>query len=560
MNSKLSIFFLLALSISLTLSQRPPTPGRQKSECIIRVPSNASITQADSNTTTITFVNGTSYTVPSCPTSSKRFYDNGWIASVWASSTNQWTYVSASWTVPPAPAKYTGQTIFFFPGTEDDGGKAILQPVLQYGVSGGGGGEYWSVGSWYVDTTANNYVSPLHKVNPGDKILGTISFNQVNKEWTVTCYVNSVSVATISVFNIAPQNHAMMAMEVYAVESCNKYPANNLLQFQDIKMKSNFVDSSPSWSPVIFENNCRNDAYCSGPTCSITYNPQTCGTTACNVGDGCCDGKCFGTSLYDCVVDTSGSTLLCPKGFAGCYKECYDPKVARCDFGGPKPLTSTSSVAAPSATSPPPTAASTVCGQCGTLSCCATQGGLQCYSPNTYICSTDNNGAKLLCPLGTESCNKACFDPTIYSCTPTGIVVKPKDSVQSSTPRSTTTVASLTTKAPTSSSSTTAKSTTVKSTSSPAISTSSTIKTSSTLKSSTVLPSSSTPAATCASCGAAACCYSATGTQCYSPQTYICGPDNKGKVILCPKSTTPCNGGCIETARYQCTANGPVPK
>ena len=43
----------------------------------------------------------------------------------------------------------------------------IIQPVIQYGPSFGGGGDYWTLGSWYVTLTNDVVVSELVQVGVG---------------------------------------------------------------------------------------------------------------------------------------------------------------------------------------------------------------------------------------------------------------------------------------------------------------------------------------------------------------------------------------------------------
>jgi len=47
----------------------------------------------------------------------------------------------------------------------------MLQPVLQYGVSPAGGGNYWAIASWLVSSNQAFY-SPLEAVYPGNSISG----------------------------------------------------------------------------------------------------------------------------------------------------------------------------------------------------------------------------------------------------------------------------------------------------------------------------------------------------------------------------------------------------
>jgi hypothetical protein len=101
----------------------------------------------------------------------------GWVT--WANWNNQTgTAISSfatSWVVPPAPAKQSGQLIYLFNGLQDPAGTEILQPVLQWGSSGAGGGNYWSVASWHVDSKGHAFCTPSIAVNPGDALTGVMT-------------------------------------------------------------------------------------------------------------------------------------------------------------------------------------------------------------------------------------------------------------------------------------------------------------------------------------------------------------------------------------------------
>lgn len=68
----------------------------------------------------------------------------GWVVDAsWVNGTGTpITYFATSWVVPPPPATSNGQTIFLFNGMQDATNSHILQPVLQWGTSGAGGGDY----------------------------------------------------------------------------------------------------------------------------------------------------------------------------------------------------------------------------------------------------------------------------------------------------------------------------------------------------------------------------------------------------------------------------------
>jgi len=61
-------------------------------------------------------------------------------------------------------------------------------------------------------------------------------------------------------------------------------------------------------------------------------------------------------------------------------------------------------------------------GACGGSICCADQNnGPQCYDDKNYDCVVDvYTGLNSLCPEDSSSCNKACYNATLFSCTLTG--------------------------------------------------------------------------------------------------------------------------------------------
>ena len=63
--------------------------------------------------------------------------------------------------VPSFPVRYVAQTVYIFPALTNDGSGSgygeIIQPVLQYGPSAAGGGNYWAYASWYLDDSNTAY-------------------------------------------------------------------------------------------------------------------------------------------------------------------------------------------------------------------------------------------------------------------------------------------------------------------------------------------------------------------------------------------------------------------
>jgi hypothetical protein len=99
------------------------------------------------------------------------------------SGATTWNHYESYIFVPNAPSIQQGQTLFYFGGLEDANGMFVMQPVLQWGSSGAGGGNYWSYANWlygsgYIDGHTN-----LTSANPGDVLFTWM---------TLTNFVNNV--------------------------------------------------------------------------------------------------------------------------------------------------------------------------------------------------------------------------------------------------------------------------------------------------------------------------------------------------------------------------------
>jgi hypothetical protein len=101
----------------------------------------------------------------------------GWIAyAYWTNTGAPISRFTTNWTVPSAPVDQGGgQTIFLFNGMQDGttATSYIIQPVLQWGPSAAGGGNYWAVTSWFV-TTTQAFFGDLITVKSGRGLRGVI--------------------------------------------------------------------------------------------------------------------------------------------------------------------------------------------------------------------------------------------------------------------------------------------------------------------------------------------------------------------------------------------------
>jgi hypothetical protein len=106
-----------------------------------------------------------------------------WIASSsWTNPSGQppLNYFSTSWSVPNNPVGSDGQTLFLFNALNAIDGSTILQPVLQWGISSAGGGNYWAITNWYIQPGFVGFM-PLYTnsgqgLAPGTNLLGYMTY------------------------------------------------------------------------------------------------------------------------------------------------------------------------------------------------------------------------------------------------------------------------------------------------------------------------------------------------------------------------------------------------
>jgi hypothetical protein len=177
--------------------------------------------------------------------------DNGWItfASWYNHQGKPISYFGTDWNVPPNPSAYSGQTLFQFNSIEPASYDSILQPVLQYGPSAAGGGEYWAVTSWYV-VGNQAYVGGLYYVTPGTFLGGQITLVGHKKgNFSYTSDFYGYSGTTITVRNIPQLVWATETLEVYGVSQCTEFPntAYSLMYAIGIKL-TNGITPYMGWS------------------------------------------------------------------------------------------------------------------------------------------------------------------------------------------------------------------------------------------------------------------------------------------------------------------------
>ena len=98
---------------------------------------------------------------------------HGWLEGVQQplpAGATTWNFYQSYITVPPEPRQKNEQTLYFWGGMQPASDDQVLQPVLQWGQSEAGGGNYWAFASWKVGNSGA-FHTPLMQVRTGDVLL-----------------------------------------------------------------------------------------------------------------------------------------------------------------------------------------------------------------------------------------------------------------------------------------------------------------------------------------------------------------------------------------------------
>jgi len=165
---------------------------------------------------------------------------DGWVAYTgWANNSGQpISSFSTSWIVPPEPRIKASQTIFLFNGIQNS--TMIYQPVLQWGSSAAGGGQFWSVASWYADgQNGQSFFSTLVRVNVNDTLIGVMTLVAQNgTAFDYSCEFQGVANTTLAVQAVDELTWANETLEVYGVTDCGHYPGTSRTSFTGINLQT----------------------------------------------------------------------------------------------------------------------------------------------------------------------------------------------------------------------------------------------------------------------------------------------------------------------------------
>ncbi|KAH9478571.1 hypothetical protein JR316_0009028 [Psilocybe cubensis] len=214
---------------------------------------------------TISIVSANGTTLKSTPFTSanrsphqRRDIQSGYVGlAYWSNGAdpNPISSFSTFWVVPEVPEVVDGQTIFIFNGLEPDAGDAILQPVLQYGGSAAGGGNYWALSSWWVIGTSA-FFTPLVQVPVNQGLTGLMTLQSITNTEGVAAYnYNSVFTGfpgtSLSISSTRPLPLAFEALEVYSAKSPTYLPRGRTSMRGIDIIKNNGVRPTVIWSTIV---------------------------------------------------------------------------------------------------------------------------------------------------------------------------------------------------------------------------------------------------------------------------------------------------------------------
>jgi len=264
---------VLGFVCSSSLAKLVQTPhGMRPKQCVHEVPSGSTLLERNGKTLEVITEEGKRLSFPECKFPQKARQDSGWNTYAESDGVN-FSVFNCTWTVPAAPQTYTNQTLFFFNSFEDIGQDEIIQPVIQYGPSEAGGGKFWTIASWWVNSAGSALYSTLTKIKTGDAIFGTMvrtSMTANTTNWVISGYVNGATPTTLKVTNTPLQQVATLTMEVYNVNGCQEYPNDAGIVFTNFKILDNGKAYKPVWMPTVDYTDCGEAVKFSNNNATIT--------------------------------------------------------------------------------------------------------------------------------------------------------------------------------------------------------------------------------------------------------------------------------------------------
>ena len=155
------------------------------------------------------------------------------------------------WLVPNPPVSQDDQLIYLFNGLENAANNVILHPVLLWGNSPIGGGNYWAIANWYVGSPDSGlaFHGPLIPVAVGVKLEGVMTLTTQNGG---TFNYNSGFTgyaADLPVTDVDELVWAVETLECYRLKQFSDYPTSQLTAMGAIEIKVGGAEAAIQWTP-----------------------------------------------------------------------------------------------------------------------------------------------------------------------------------------------------------------------------------------------------------------------------------------------------------------------
>jgi hypothetical protein len=182
---------------------------------------------------------------------------SGWIAyAYWSNETGSPITFQTSWRVPPVPSTQNGQVIFLFNGIQNS--TMIYQPVLQWGPSAAGGGNYWSVACWYADgKDGHSFYSSLTRVAVDQVLTGVMTQSgESGGLFSYDCVFQGIPNSDLRIQNVEELTQCVETLECYGLTRFSDYPAAGTTQMTGIEIVTTGGHPPLSWVPVNAATDC----------------------------------------------------------------------------------------------------------------------------------------------------------------------------------------------------------------------------------------------------------------------------------------------------------------
>jgi hypothetical protein len=187
---------------------------------------------------------------------------DGWITYAYCPVSKPLEF-SVEYIVPDPPKENSSQLLYLFSGIQGGGIESmgrILQPVLQWGISPAGGGNYWAICNWYVFSNGEFFHDSLIKVNSGVELKAVIRrISSENNEFTYESFFEGYSNRLKIINEEQLSGTGYIALETYNVTREGHYPTDEKIRFNNIRIESSTITSLKEWTSYDDWNRPKND-------------------------------------------------------------------------------------------------------------------------------------------------------------------------------------------------------------------------------------------------------------------------------------------------------------